>query len=114
MEPGQDFLGQSFVRRYEWRKAEDGKVIVLRPRFGEGRLARRLAGLFQVSDYRIKLDEIGTAVWKRCDGSTTAREMAHELRALFGDRVEPAEERLQRFVSQMVRARMIAMQSPEK
>ncbi len=111
MEVGQDFLGNSFVRRYEWREAEGGKVVVLRPRFGEGRLARRVADLFKVTDYRIRLDEIGTAVWKRCDGSTTAREIADELRIQFGDRVEPAEERLHRFVSQMLRARMIGVQS---
>jgi hypothetical protein len=114
MEPGQDFLGHSFVRRYAWQEAEDGRVVVLRPRFGESRLARRVVDLFKVSDYRIRLDEIGTAVWKRCDGSTTAREMADELRVQFGDRVEPAEDRLHRFVSQMLRARMIGVQSPEK
>ncbi len=110
MEAGRDFLGDSFVRRYEWRESEDGKIVVLRPRFGEGRLARRVSDLFHVSDYRIRLDEIGTAVWKRCDGSTTAREIADELRVQFGARVEPAEERLQRFVSQMLRARMIGVQ----
>ena len=57
-------------------------------------MARRVADLFHVSDYRIRLNETGTAVWERCDGTTTGREIADELRVQFGDRVEPAEDRL--------------------
>lgn len=111
MRSDSDFLESRFVRRYEWVESEDGRIIVLRPRFGEGRLARRVAALFNASDYRIRLDEIGTVVWKLCDGSTTAREMADELRDRFGDNVEPAEDRLVRFVGQMLRARMIEVRS---
>lgn len=96
-----------FIRRYEWQEAEDGRVVVLRPRFGEGRLSRWAAELLRVSDYRIRLDEIGTVVWKRCDGSTTFREIADELKGRFGEKVEPAEDRLKQFISQMIRARMI-------
>ena len=113
VEVDRDFMGNRFVRRYEWRELEDGRVVVLRPRFGEGRLARRVAELFHVSDYWIRLDEIGTTVWQRCDGTTTGRQIAEELRAQFGDRVEPAEDRLQRFITQMLRARMIGLQSGE-
>jgi hypothetical protein len=113
VEADRDFMGNRFVRRYEWQESEDGRVVVLRPRFGEGRLARRVAELFHVSDYQIRLDEIGTTVWQRCDGTTTGRQIAEELRAQFGDRVEPAEDRLQRFITQMLRARMIGLQSGE-
>ena len=113
MEGGQDFMGDRFLRRFEWRELEDGRVVVLRPRFGEGRVARRVAELFHVSDYRIRLDEIGTTVWQLCDGTTTGREIAEELRSQFGDRVEPAEDRLQRFITQMLRARMIGLRSEE-
>ena len=111
MDSGREFLHTCFSRRYKWREAEDGKVIVMRPRFGESGMSRKISGLFNLSDYRIKLDDIGTLVWKRCDGKTTAAEIADELRIQFGDRVEPAEDRLSRFVSQMLRARMIEVKS---
>lgn len=94
-------------RRLEWREAEDGRAVVFRPRFGEGRFARWLESLFGLSPYLIRLDDIGTTVWKHCDGKASVQEIAELLRERFGDRVEPAEDRLQDFITQMQRARMI-------
>jgi len=101
------FLRCRFRRRLKWKEAEDGRVVVLRPRFGEGRLGRWLESIFTITPYRIRLDEIGTLVWKNCDGKSSAREIAVKLREEFGDKVEPAEDRLRHFVTQMSLARMI-------
>lgn len=100
------FLQCRPVRRLNWQEAEN-LVIVLRPRFGESRFALRLAQWMGLGDYRIRLDEIGTLIWHACDGQTTAAELAARLRERFGSRIEPAEERLQTFIFQMRRARMI-------
>jgi hypothetical protein len=101
------FLEFRFRRRLKWAEAEDGKAVVLRPRFGESRAGRWLESLLGLSPYRIRLDEIGTLVWKNCDGKLTAGDIAGQLRSEFGDKVEPAEDRLQHFIAQMNRARMI-------
>ena len=101
------FLRCRFQRRLKWNEEETGRVIVYRPRFGESPAARWLTGRLRLSDYRIRLDEIGSAVWKDCDGITKAREIVAHMRLRFGKRIEPAEERLYRFVGQMQRARMI-------
>ena len=101
------FLQCRFRRRLEWKEAEDGRTIVLRSRFGEGKLGRWLESLLRVSPYRIRLDDVGTLVWKNCDGRVSAREIADKLRNEFGDKVEPAEDRLHHFITQMSRARMI-------
>lgn len=93
-------------RRLDWRE-QDGRGVVLRPKFGEGRFGRWLAAKLGDPCYRIRLDEVGTFVWKTCDGETPLAEMARRLRAEFGERVEPAEERLARFVQSMLRSRMI-------
>ena len=104
---GEQFLGSCFTRRLEWVEQEDGRVVVLRPRFGESGLGKRLAAWLGFSDYKIRLDEIGTRVWQCCDGRTPAREIAEHLRSEFGERIEPAEERLFTFMAQMNRSRMI-------
>lgn len=101
------FLDYRFRRRLEWDTAEDGRTVVLRPRFGEGRFGRWLESRLGLTPYRIRLDEIGTLVWQNCDGTVSARELAAKLRRTFGTKVEPAEDRLQHFISQMTRARMI-------
>ena len=107
------FLHCRFDKRLKWREAEDGRVIVLRPRFGEGRLGSWLASLLGMSPYRIRLDDIGSLVWRNCDGKTPAGEIASQLREAFGEAVEPAEDRLHNFITQMSRARMIDIRSGE-
>ncbi len=99
-------------RLLEWRE-EDGRCVLLRPRFGTSRPGRWLAGLAGDPHYRIRLDEVGTLVWKACDGRTSLAEIARAMRAAFGDRAEPAEERLARFVRRMLKGRMIAVAEPD-
>lgn len=96
-------------RRLDWREAEDGRCVVLRPRLGESRAGRWLAARLGNPCYRIRLDDIGTLVWKACDGQTPLAEIARCLRARFGAQAEPAEQRLARFVQTMLRSRMIEL-----
>ena len=96
-------------RRLDWRELESGRCVVLRPRFGEGRLGRWLAGKLGDPCYRIRLDDVGTFIWKACDGETPLTEMAKRLRREFGGHIEPAEERLGRFVQSMFRSGMIEL-----
>lgn len=100
------------VRRLDWHE-EDHRAIVIRPRLGESKLGKKLARLLGFSDYRIRLDDIGTAVWKWCDGESTAAEIARKMEEQFGSRVQPAEELLQTFILQMSRARMIEIRVQE-
>lgn len=82
------------VRVAEWEEA-DGQVVILRPpprTTGFRRLVDRL--LVEMSTRRIRLDEVGSAAWLLFDGERTVGDVADELRARFGDAVEPAEERV--------------------
>ena len=96
-------------RRLDWRQADDGRCVVLRPKLGEGRAGRWLAARLGDPHYRIRLDDVGTFIWRACDGATPLIEIAERLRAEFGARVEPAEERLARFVQTLARSRMIRL-----
>jgi len=96
-------------RRLDWRELENGRCVVLRPRFGASRIGRWLAEKLGNPCYRIRLDDVGTFIWKACDGETPLSEIADRLRAQFGGRVEPADERLARFVQSMLRSGMIEM-----
>ena len=83
--------------------------MLLRPRLGSSRLAHWVAGLGGDAYYRIRLDDVGTLVWKACDGETSLAAICTEMRDRFGDRVEPADQRLARFMRQMLKGRMIAI-----
>ncbi|HJN46695.1 MAG: PqqD family protein [Acidobacteria bacterium] len=100
-------------RLLEWRE-EDGRCVLLRPRLGSSRLARWVAGLGGDPYYRIRLDEVGTLIWKACDGQTALADIVARMRKRFGDQVEPADRRLAQFVRKMVKGRMITVDHPEE
>jgi hypothetical protein len=86
------------VRTAAWREV-DGRVVIERPR-----PPRFLRAPFEwiaqtLASKRIRLDEIGSFVWKCLDGRSTVAEIAEKLRGRYGSDVEPAEER----VGQMIR-----------
>lgn len=94
------------LRRLPWKEDEKG-VVVFRPRFGERKLGRWLKEKLNLCDYRIRLDEIGTLVWKACDGETTTSQIVERMREEFGEKAEPAEDRLHDFILKMKQARLI-------
>ena len=108
MTPGLDFAQVRPRRRLEWCE-EDGRCVLLRPRLGSSRLARWVAGLGADPHYRIRLDEVGTLVWKACDGHTSLADIVSRMRERFGDRVEPADRRLAQFMRKLLKGRMIAV-----
>ena len=72
-------------------------------------MGRWLAARLGNPCYRIRLDDVGSFIWKACDGETPLAAIAGRLRDALGDRVEPAEERLGGFVQTMLRSRMIEL-----
>ncbi|MDZ7374358.1 MAG: PqqD family protein [candidate division KSB1 bacterium] len=95
------------LRLYPWQEAEDGKVVVLKPKFEHPLLRRYLLPRLRNPNYRIHLDDIGSFVWRLCDGTHTIGEIEQELREHFGQRVEPAFERLSLFLAQLFRGSFI-------
>jgi len=76
---------------------EDGRIVLLKPKtrfeFIRKRMTKR--------DYRIKLDDYGSLVWKNIDGTKSVEEIGKILRDSFGDAVEPVYDRLGEFLSIM-------------
>ena len=60
-----------------------------------------------MSTKRVRLDEVGSLAWTLFDGRRTVGEVAAALRERFGDRVEPAEERLGILLSSLQRGRLV-------
>jgi hypothetical protein len=68
-----------------------------------------MEALFHPRPYRVDLDDVGTFVWKRCDGSISVEELARAMRGEFGERVEPVEDRLVTFLKSLQRGRFITL-----
>jgi hypothetical protein len=81
-----------------WERGEGGTVVVLVPKFRHPWMVRWFVPRMKYPDFRVKLDTIGSFVWKMCDGTTTVGEMAERMATEFGDTAGSAHERIRKFL----------------
>jgi hypothetical protein len=90
---GVNLLDLTPRRTADWSE-QDGIVVIARRAPKRGwRTPLAWIG-YRMSVKRVRLDDVGSFVWKLLDGRYTVAEVADALREEFGHRVEPAEERL--------------------
>ncbi len=66
--------------KLNWRLDDKGEVAITLPR-REGRLWGLVSWIFAVPESRdVTLDEIGTHVWRLCDGEHTVEDLIQELK----------------------------------
>jgi len=46
----------------------------------------------------VELDEIGSYVWKMCDGVSNLHEISEKMKTNFGDTIEPVYDRLLQYI----------------
>jgi hypothetical protein len=98
-----NLLKMRLVRRFGWEADPEGRAVVLVPKFRQPLLVRWLLPLLARPHFRVRLDDFGTFVWQRCDGTMPVLQIAEEIAAAFGERAEPLYERLGRFVRRLER-----------
>lgn len=101
-----DTGGRRYAAVARWERDGDD-VVVFVPRAARGPLAARLERWLRPRPPRLRLDAIGAFVWTRLDGRRTVADIAAELQEAFGARVEPAAERLEIFLGQLERGRLV-------
>lgn len=83
------------LRQAPW-VIENNLVIVQTPKF-YGKLGKALCRMIRRSPYiNLNLDDLGSFVWKKCDGKHTVDDIFHELQAWFQE--EKLEDRLVQFL----------------
>ena len=100
------------TRTIEWEDGPDGGAVLLVPRFRKGPLAKWLQPKLRRPHIRVKLDEIGSFAWRRMDGKTPFSELVTAMKDHFGERVEPADERLKKFLTILYRDKFVALKAP--
>lgn len=98
-------------RTREWEEV-DGRVVVLMPKFRHPLLARWLLPMLRSQNFRIKLDGLGSAVWKRCDGETSVALIAEQVRAEFGEAAEPVHDRIGTFLRKLEHGELVLIPPP--
>jgi hypothetical protein len=99
-------------RTVEFTTDADGKVTIVVPRFKREWMRRMFAPKRKGPNINVALDAFGSSVWQKCDGKTTVGGIADQLRAEFGEAVEPADERVAAFVKQLLGNSFITLDIP--
>ena len=85
----------------------DGLITVLyknpKPSFIERIFFKKLAK----KPYKIDLDKIGTFIWKLCDGKNKVEDIIEKARREFGVEIEPAEDRVEKYIKQLSSTKLV-------
>jgi hypothetical protein len=100
-------------QRAPWETAESGNVVVLVPKFHHELLVKWLVPRLKYPHIRVKLDKLGSFVWRQCDGRTTVADMAARLRIEFADSAESAEDRIRTFLLMLEKSDLVNLNAHE-
>jgi len=101
-------------RTVQSEMCEDGIVTVLGPRFKTTLMKKLIGSRLKSPYFRIKLDDVGSAVWENIDGRRNIGAIAGILRNRFGERIEPCNDRLAMFFTQLEMSRYIRYKNLEE
>jgi hypothetical protein len=101
-------------RLFEHVIEENGKVSVLIPRFTNFLLVKTLAPMLKSPFVKTKFDEFGSQVWLEIDGKKKVVDISSSLREKFGEKIEPVEERLTKFLTQLYNYKFVSFNEFKK
>jgi Coenzyme PQQ synthesis protein D (PqqD). len=105
---GVNYLELTPFRIYEHQIEDNGLVTVLLPKFENKILKSIFISKNKPQFIRIKLDEFGSEVWLLLDGGKKVEYIAKCLVEKFGDRIQPVNERLTSFLTQLYLQKFIS------
>lgn len=96
-------------RIVESKDGPDGRAVLLVPRFRKGLTARWLQPRLKRPYVNVNLDDYGSFVWQRIDGTSDFARICGEMMEKFGDKLPQAEDRLQKFLTILQRNKFIEL-----
>ncbi len=83
--------------RVNEHEENEGLIRILIPKF-KNKFLLSLIPKGKSKHIRVKLDEIGSATWLAINGRKKVNNIVAELREKFGEKIEPAEDRVSKFI----------------
>jgi len=97
----------------EWEDGPEGGAVLIVPRFRWGPMKKWLQPRLKRPHMRVKLDEIGSFAWKQMNGVNIFQDIAEAMKDHFGEKVEPAEDRLGKFLTLLYRDKFVEFYKSE-
>lgn len=103
-----NYLELTPTRLYEYEIESSGKVSVFVPKFKNKLLVNFLVPKLKSPYIKAKLDDFGSLTWLEMDGNKKVADISQALTNKFGDKVQPVNERLTKFLTQLYKYNFIA------
>lgn len=109
-----NYLEMHPYRKYDYEFRSDDLIDVLVPRFTSKFAQKFILPRMRNPFIRANLDELGSYLWIQIDGKTKVADLIQKMVERFGERVEPATERVLLFLTQLYRAGFISFYELKK
>jgi hypothetical protein len=93
---------------------ESRNVSLLIPKFTNKFLVNYLVPRLKSPYIKLKLDELGSESWLQIDGNKNVSEISDILVNKFGERIQPANERLTKFLTELFTHKFISFRELNK
>jgi hypothetical protein len=96
-----NYLDITPYRKHKEEIDENGLVTVLIPKFKRTFANDILSRIGKPHHVRIKLDEFGSEAWLQLNGRQNVSAISKKLVLKFGEKIQPVEERLTKFLTNL-------------
>jgi hypothetical protein len=111
---GANYLELTPIRSVEFESDLNNQITLLLPKFTSTFAKKYIVPRLKTKVFRLKLDELGSASWIAIDGNKNVSAIADELLVSIGEKIQPAEERLTKFLTLLYEQRYITFQELER
>ncbi|MBI5217310.1 MAG: PqqD family protein [Bacteroidia bacterium] len=101
-----NYLELTPLKKFGEESDEKGLASILIPRFKIEAL-NNLIPKSRSKYIKVKLDEFGSATWFAINGENNVKKICTILTEKFGEKIQPAEERITKFLSTLYHQRCI-------
>ena len=96
------------IKLHKDEVSEDGMVTVFVPKFKNELAKKYILPKLKSEDFKIKLDNLGSEVWKKMNGKNKVHEIIKQLSEKFGTDFKQPEERITKYLFQLYEQKLIS------
>lgn len=108
-DPSVNLLDVRPQRAANWEEVEEGKIVILIPKFTNPFMVRAVLPYLKSKNFRLSLDRYGSAYWSACDGAATVAGIIESMKRQFPDQSETMSERVIVFTRHLFREKFIRL-----
>jgi len=87
---------------------DSGLITIVIPKFKNKLAVKYVMPNMKSGVINLKLDKFGSGVWENINGKNSVQKIIDKLVQEFGEEIQPAEERVSKFIFQLYEQRLIS------